>query len=169
VDVSVNTIKAWVSVLETSGIIYLLQPYHSNVSTRMIKTPKLYFLDTGLCCYLCGWSNVTALSNGAMNGAILETYVVAEILKSYWHNGKHAPLYFYRDKDKREIDLLIETDNTVYPIEIKRTAAPKTSDVRHFEALKKYGLNVGAGAIVCFYPTPMPLNSEVNIIPVGYV
>ena len=169
VDVSVNTIKSWISVLETSGLIYLLKPYHNNIAHRAVKTPKLYFLDTGLCCYLSGWESAGALSNGAMSGAILETYVISEIIKSYWHNGKQALLYFYRDKEKKEIDLLIENNGTFYPIEIKRTASPKVSDVKNIEALKRLGVQTGKGAIVCFYEKPLPLNREVDIIPVGCI
>jgi len=167
VDVSVNTIKSWISILETSGLVYMLYPYHNNITNRVVKTPKMYFIDTGLCCYLSGWESVTALSNGAMSGAILETYVVSEMLKSYWHNGKQARFYFYRDKEKREIDLLIERDNVFYPIEIKRTASPKPGDVKHFALLSKLGLNVGMGAIVCLYDGLLPLNESVNIIPIG--
>jgi len=169
VDVSVNTIKSWISILETSGLIYLLKPYHNNITNRVVKTPKLYFLDTGLCCYLSGWDSAGALSNGAMGGAILETYVVSEIIKSYLHNGKQAPLYFYRDKEKKEIDLLIESNGIFYPIEIKRTASPKFSDVKNFEVLKRLGVQAGKGALVCFYEKPLPLNREVDIIPVGYI
>ncbi|WNY25826.1 ATP-binding protein [Methanolapillus millepedarum] len=169
VDVSVNTIKSWISILETSGLIYLLQPYYNNIAKRATKTPKMYFLDTGLCCYLSGWDNADALSNGAMSGAILETYVVSEILKSYWYNGKQAGFYFYRDKDKDEIDLLIEQNGTFYPVEIKRTASPHQKDVANFEILEKIGLKKGKGAIICFYQNLLPLTKDVNIIPVGYI
>ena len=108
VDVDQKTIKAWISILETSGLVYLLQPYHNNVTSRMIKTPKLYFLDTGLCSYLTQWSSPESLEAGAMSGSIIETYMLTEILKSYWHNGKAAHFYFYRDRDQKEVDLLIE-------------------------------------------------------------
>jgi uncharacterized protein len=101
VDVSQNTVKSWISILQTSGLIYLLQPYYTNITSRAIKTPKLYFLDTGLCCYLTGWSTSETLETSAMSGAIFETYVVSEILKSYWHNGKQPQLYFYREKEKK--------------------------------------------------------------------
>lgn len=169
VEVSHNTVKAWLSILETSGLIYLLQPFHNNVASRAIKTPKLYFLDTGLCCYLSGWDNAAALSNGAMSGAMLETYVVSEILKSYRHNGLQASAYYYRDKDKKEVDLLIDKNGTLYPIEVKRTASPKESDVKAFEVLSKLKVKVGTGAIICLYPTPIPLTKEVNVVPVGYI
>ena len=169
VGVSANTIKSWISLLETSGLIYLLQPYHNNITHRAVKTPKLYFLDTGLCCYLSGWETVETLSTGAMSGAMLETYVISEILKSYWHSGESPNVYFYRDKEKREIDLLIERNGKFYPIEIKRTASPKESDVKNFNVLKSLNLPAGKGAIICFYDKFLPLNADVNIIPISYL
>jgi len=167
VGVSANTIKSWVSLLETSGLIYLLQPYYNNITHRAIKTPKLYFLDTGLCCYLSGWDTVGTLSTGAMSGAILETYVVSEILKSYWHSGEYPNIYFYRDKEKKEIDLLLSSNGKLYPIEIKRTASPKENDVKDFNILKSLNLPSGKGAIICFYDKLLPLNAEISIVPMA--
>ena len=169
VGVSANTVKSWLSLLETSGLTFMLQPYANNLIKRVVKTPKLYFYDTGLVCFLCGWVNAATLQNGAMNGAILETYVVSEILKSYHYNGKSVNAYFYRDKEKKEIDLLIERNGVFYPIEIKRTASPKESDVKSFGLLESKNLPVGKGAIVCFYENFLPLNREVNIVPVSYL
>jgi len=165
--VSQNTVKAWLSVLQTSGIVYLLQPYARNLTSRLIKTPKLYFLDTGLCCYLTGWNTPETLESGAMSGALLETYVVSEIIKSYWHNGMRPWLSFYRDKNACEIDLLIERNGVLHPVEIKKTAAPKDNDIRHFAALKNHGLATGHGAVVCFAPQRLPMNRDVDMIPVG--
>jgi predicted AAA+ superfamily ATPase len=167
VEVSVNTIKSWISVLETSGLIYLLQPYSNNRITRTVKTPKLYFTDTGLCCYLSGWETVKTLANGAMNGAILETYVFSEIVKSYRHNGKNIRIFFYRDSSKREIDFLLENDGTLYPIEVKRKASPTESDVKNFKILEETKLPIGTGAIICLSDISIPLNKNVNIIPVS--
>jgi predicted AAA+ superfamily ATPase len=169
VDISENTAKSWISLLETSGLIYLLQPYHTNLTKRAIKTPKLYFNDTGLCCYLCGWKTVETLSVGAMNGAIFETYVVTEILKSYWNLGKYAGFYFYRDKEKREIDLLISQDGLLYPVEIKRSANPNFDHVKNFSVLETLGIKAGQGALICFYENLLPLNRDVTIVPVGYL
>ena len=169
VEVSVNTIKSWVSVLETSGLIFLLPPYHNNIANRALKTPKLYFADTGLCCYLCGWETAKTLANGAMNGAMLETYVIAEIIKSYKHNGLYANVYFYRDRDKKEIDLLIERNGFFYPVEIKRSASPKIDDVKHFNLLSRIGLPVGKGALICLYDQLIPLDNETLIVPVSYL
>jgi predicted AAA+ superfamily ATPase len=143
-DVAPNTAKNWLSILQASGIVYLLEPWHSNVAKRLVKTPKLYFLDTGLCAYLTEWSSPETLEAGAMSGAVFETWVVAEIIKSYLHCGKQAPLYYYRDKDKLEIDLLIVVDGTIHPVEIKKTASPSKHDIRHFATLDKL-LDLGIG------------------------
>ncbi len=124
VGISPNTVKSWISVLETSGLIYLLQPYFNNFTKRAIKTPKLYFLDTGLCSYLIGIKNADVAEQTSINGALFETYVVSEILKSYWHNAKTPWIYFYRDTLGKEIDLLIEENSKIYPIEIKKTSTP---------------------------------------------
>ena len=169
VGVSPMTVHKWLSVLEASGIIYLLKPYHNNISKRLIKAPKLYFLDTGLCAYLTAWSSPKTLEVGAMSGAILETFVVAEILKSYWHNGKRAPLYYYRDKDKKEIDLLVIKDSIVYPLEIKKTSSPGVKDIQAFSTVKGLGISVGHGGVICLSELMMPINNEVSAIPVGFV
>lgn len=125
-DVAVDpkTVKAWLSVLERSGLVQLVYPYHNNITQRMIKTPKVYFLDTGLCAYLTDWDSPKTLEAGAMSGAVLETYVFTEILKSYWHNCKEAQIFFYRDKDQKEIDFIIEQNSTLYPIEVKKLSCP---------------------------------------------
>ena len=169
VDIDTKTAKAWLSVLEASGLVYLLQPYHRNLTKRMIKSPKLYFLDTGLAAYLTKWSSPESLEAGSMSGAILETWAVAEILKSYWHNGKEAPLYFYRDTDQKEIDLLIESDDTIYPIEIKKTATPSTQASKAFAAAGYLGKTVGPGAVLCLTPRDVPLTASVTAIPMGYL
>ncbi len=168
VDIDLKTAKSWLSVLRASGLIALVEPYHNNVTKRVVKTPKLYFLDTGLCAWLTGWSTPETLEAGAMNGAIFETYVFCEILKSYWHNGVYPSIYHYRDSDQSEIDLLIERDGTLYPIEIKKTATPSLNATRHFAVLKKQ-TKVGPGAVVCLRETDIPLSREVTAIPVGYL
>ena len=170
VDIDVKTAQAWTSILETSGIIKLLYPYYTNLTKRIIKTPKMYFLDTGLCSYLTGWDSVETLMNGAMRGNILETYVFVEILKSYWNNAKMTDnIYFYRDTDQKEIDFLIETNGNLYPIEVKRTANPSLSNVSAFKVLNKLNKPIGKGAVVCLYQTILPLNSEINIIPINKI
>lgn len=169
VDVDQKTAKAWLSVLETSGLVYLLPPWHSNLTKRLIKTPKLYFLDTGLCAYLTRWTSPAALEAGAMSGAILETYVLAEVLKSYWHNGRTPNLHFYRDRDGNEIDLLIEQDNRLHPVEIKKTATPSQRATRGFGTLHRLGLPVGAGALLCLRETDLPLAADLTAVPIHYL
>jgi len=164
-DVAPNTAKAWLSILQASGIVYLLEPWHSNLTKRLVKTAKLYFVDTGLCAYLTEWSSPQTLEAGAMSGSILETWVVAEILKSFLHNGRKAPLYFYRDKDKLEIDLLIFQDGTLHPLEIKKTGSPSKHDIRHFTALKKLSLPIGSGGLICLAEQDLPLAESVHCIP----
>jgi predicted AAA+ superfamily ATPase len=124
VGIKETVAKTWLNTLKGSGIITLLEPYFTNQTKRLIKTPKLYFMDTGLCAYLTRWTSPETLENGAMAGAMLETWVVSEIIKSFWHNGQVAPLYFYRDKEKREIDLLLEQNGILHPIEIKKNVHP---------------------------------------------
>ncbi len=167
--ISPPTAKIWLSLLETSGIIYLLKPYYTNLTKRLIKTPKLYFLDTGLASYLTDWSSPETLESGAMSGAILETFVVQEIIKSYWHDGKEAPLYYYRDKDKKEIDLLIIQDQTIYPLEIKKTSSPSKMSATNFSLLDKLSLAKGEGGIICLSEDIIPLASNLHAIPVSIV
>lgn len=169
VDIDVKTIKSWLSILETSGLIYMLQPYHTNVTSRLIKTPKLYFLDTGLCSYLTQWSTPESLEAGAMSGAILETYMLSEILKSYWHNGKTPHFYFYRDRDQKEVDLLIEADGSLYPVEFKKSASPSLNATKNFLSLEKLGHKIGFGAVVCLKQQDALLSRTVAAIPVGYL
>lgn len=168
-DVSPNTAKSWLSILNVSGIVYLLEPYFTNVTKRLIKTPKLYFLDTGLCAYLTKWSSPETLEAGAMSGAILETWILIELLKSYWHNGRRAPFYYYRDKDQKEIDLIIVQDGTIYPLEFKKTASPRKDDVRHFSVLKKLKLPVNAGGVICLAEQALPLTPSTCSIPVATI
>lgn len=170
-DVAIDnkTAKSWLSVLETSGLVYLLKPYYRNVTKRLIKTPKLYFLDTGLCTYLTKWPDPQSLEAGAMSGAILETWLFSEILKSYWHNGLEAPFYFYRDTDQKEIDLVIEQGNTLYPVEFKKTATPSKTASKHFPALEKLGKEIGHGAVLCFVGNHIPLSPTVSAIPVNHL
>ena len=166
-DIAPNTAKNWLSILEASGIVYLLPPYSANLTKRLVKRPKLYFLDTGLCSYLTNWSSPQTLETGAMGGAIFETWVIGEIVKSYFHNGKQPALYYYRDKDKKEIDLLIIRDDTAYPIEIKKTASPTRKHVRHFRVIERLGLRRGQGAVICFVEDILPLAKDINAIPVA--
>lgn len=169
VGVAPNTARHWLSVLQASGLVWLLEPHHTNLSKRLVKTPKLYFLDTGLAAYLTEWSTASTLEAGAMSGAIFETWVVSEMLKSWWHNGKQAPFYYYRDKDQKEIDVLIVRDGRLYPVEIKKTGQPGKDAVRHFGVLNKLGFDVARGAVICLAPERLPITGEADAIPAWQV
>jgi len=169
VDVSVPTAKAWLSVLVASYQVFLLQPYHTSVTKRLVKTPKLYFLDTGLCAYLTGWASPATLASGAMRGAIFETYVVGEVLKSWWHRARNPPLYFYRDRDGREIDLLFDIDGKLWPVEIKHAATIRREWASPFAALERLGKPVGPGAVICLTTEPIPVSRGVAALPIGVV
>jgi uncharacterized protein len=169
VDISVTTAKNWLSLLVSSFQVFLLPPYHSNITKRLVKTPKLYFLDTGLCTFLTGWTSPDTLQHGAMSGAIFETYVVSEILKSWWFHAEQPHLYYYRDKDGREIDLLIIRDNTIYPTEIKRAATVQRSWLKHFSALDRFPLERGAGAVICLHDRIQDIDARTQAIPVGAI
>lgn len=164
-----KTAKSWLSVLETSGLVYLLKPYHRNATKRLVKSPKLYFLDTGLCTYLTKWPTPDSLEAGAMSVAILETYLFSEILKSYYHNGVEPYFYYYRDLDQKEVDLMIETGDSLYPVEFRKTATPSATASKHFHLLEKLGKKVGHGAVFCFVEQDVALSEDVTAIPVGYL
>lgn len=161
--ISSPTAKKWLSILVSSGVVALVQPYHSNMLKRVIKSPLLHFLDTGLCAYLLRWNNPEALERGAMAGAFFESYVFSEIYKSWIFAGKEPPIYYYRDKDQKEIDLLIEQNGELYPVEIKKTASPSKGDLKHFRLLKD--IRTGNGALVCMAKEPLPLDEKNWSIP----
>jgi uncharacterized protein len=167
----VKTVKAWMSVLESSGLVYLLEPYYNNFNKRLVKTPKLYFLDTGLACWLLGWNTPKQLFNGAMWGHIFESFVFSEILKSYYNDGiVKPPLYYYRDTDKNEIDLLIANGDTLHPVEIKTSSDPKKSMVKAFRQIDNIpGIQKGTGALICLAKERLPLTEDVWIIPVWMI
>ena len=168
-DINQKQAKDWLGILETLGVIFYLHPYSNNLLKRLVKTPKLYFFDSGLVCYLTRWSSAETLEYGAMNGAILENYVVSEIAKTYLNCGKEPYLYYYRDKDAREIDIVLEHDGVLNPIEIKKTAAPGMELTRVFSLLDKASVPRGAGAIVCMKPQLSALDRENFIVPVWMI
>lgn len=168
VNISSPTAKTWVSILERSGIIFILRPYHSNVTKRMVKTPKIYFMDTGLASYLCRWPNGETIQNGIMAGAFLETYVVSEIVKSYFNCGKQTDLFYYRDIDKKEVDLLISEGDRLYPIEIKKSKQPENAD-KNFGVLKKLGLDIRPGIILCLSDELVPYNRDSWYCPISLI
>ncbi len=163
-DVSPQTAKNWLSILEASFIVHLVPPYHNNITKRLIKTPKLYFTDTGFCAFLTSWTSPETLMHGAMSGAIFETWVVGEILKSYWNKGRMAPMFFYRDKDGNEIDLLMVKDNQLYPVEIKTAATIRRDWGKSFKQLDKFG-QTGLGAVICLTDKPLYINPSAIAIP----
>ena len=165
--VSQPTAKQWLSVLVASGLVFLLEPYFNNVLKRVIKTPKLYFMDTGLCAYLTRWTTPEVLEGGAMSGAFLETWVVTELIKTWYNQGRRPPLYFYRDKDQQEIDLLVLEDQVVFPFEIKKSAAPGRDAVRQFRALAADGMQVGTGGVLCLCREMIPIDAKNWLVPVG--
>ena len=164
IGVSPNTAKNWLSILQASFQVYLLEPYYKNITKRMIKAPKLYFLDTGLLAYLTGWKTPETMMSGAMAGAFFETYVVSEILKSWWGRGMEAPIWYWRSKDKEEIDVLMDVDGSLYPIEIKLTATPTFS---HVSTLQKFMMSTRTkkGFLICLSDKRFPLTSSIDIIP----
>lgn len=170
-DADINQVQAknWLGILETLGIIFYLHPYSNNLLKRLVKTPKLYFYDTGLICYLTKWSSAETLESGAMNGAILENYVVAEIMKTYLNSGKEPYLYYYRDKDAKEIDIVIEHDGVLNPIEIKKTSNPGTELVKAFEALDKASTPRSKGAVICMKPELGAIDRDNYIVPVWMI
>ena len=165
VGISQPTVKNWLSVLQASGIIYFLQPYFKNVTKRLIKSPKMYFMDTGLASYLAGWTVPEALESGISSGAFFETFVIGEIIKSYWHNGEKPNLYFFRDENNNEIDLLIFKNGKFYPVEIKKHATPGKSDIGAFKIFEKIE-PLGYGCEICLTQDLQPLSPEATAISV---
>lgn len=165
-DINLKQAKDWMEILETLGIIFYLHPYSNNMLKRLVKTPKYYFYDTGLVAYLTKWSSPETLENGAMNGAILENYVVSEIRKSYLNSGKEPFMYYYRDKDAREIDIVLEHDGELNPIEIKKSANPAPEILRNFSVLEKTGLKRGKAAVICMKMELSAFDQENYIVPV---
>lgn len=170
-DADINQVQAknWLGILETLGIIFYLHPYSNNMLKRLVKTPKLYFYDTGLVCYLTRWSSPQTLACGAMNGALLENYVVAEIRKTYLNCGKEPYLYYYRDKDAKEIDMVLEHDGVLNPIEIKKTANPGKELIRVFGLLDQASVPRAKGAVICMKPGLGAIDRDNYIVPVWMI
>jgi len=168
-DINQKQAKEWLLILETLGIIFYLHPYSNNLLKRLVKTPKLYFYDTGLVCYLTKWSSAETLESGAMNGAILENYVVSEIAKTYLNCGQQPFMYYYRDKDAKEIDIVLEHDGILNPIEIKKTSNPGTELTKVFGLLDKASVSRGKGAVICMKPKLGVIDRDNYIIPVWMI
>lgn len=179
--ISAPTAKKWLSILVSSHIVALVQPYHNNVLKRVVKMPLLHFLDTGLVAYLLRWGTPEALERGAMSGAIFESYVFSEIYKSYLNAGKEPPIFYYRDKDQREIDLLIYQNGTLSPIEIKKAASPGRTAVKNFRVLDQVGtaepfdgletlkVEIGTGSVVCLAADLLPIDEKNWYVPVWLI
>ena len=179
--ISAPTAKKWLSVLVSSQLAALVQPYYNNILKRAIKTPVLHFLDTGLCAYLLKWGSAETLETGPMSGTFFESWVFSEIYKSYINAGKEPPLYYYRDKEKREIDILIYSDAVLYPIEVKKAASPGKESIRNFNALdpvtepeqfgelEQFKVEIGGGAVVCMANDLLPLDQKNWLVPVWLI
>lgn len=168
-EIDQTTAKNWLHVLEALGIIFLLEPYSNNVLKRTVSTPKLYFYDSGIVCYLTRWSSPETAMEGAMSGALLENYTVAEIIKTYQNAGQEPFLYYYRDKDAREIDLILERDGKLFPIEIKKMATPPKKLTKVFDLIDKSPLQRGTGAILCMADQLGAFDQNNLIVPISLI
>lgn len=168
-EIDQTTAKNWLHVLEALGIIFLLEPYSNNVLKRTVSTPKLYFYDSGIVCYLARWSSPETAMEGAMSGALLENYTVAEIIKTYQNAGQEPFLYYYRDKDAREIDLILERDGKLFPIEIKKMASPPKKLTKVFDLIDKSPLQRGTGAILCMADQLGAFDQNNLIVPISLI
>lgn len=164
-SVSVNTAKEWLGLLEASGLVFLLQPYYKNISKRLIKCPKIYFLDTGLICYLTGWKTEETALKGAMAGALFETFIVSELIKSFWNHGMEAPMWHYRTKEKEEVDILIDQDGKLYPIEIKLASKITGDDLKGIKSLKRDHLSVGKSCFICAADHSYLVDKDITAVP----
>ena len=168
-EIDQTTAKNWLHVLEALGTIFLLEPYSNNVLKRTVSTPKLYFYDSGIVCYLTRWSSPETAMEGAMSGALLENYTVAEIIKTYQNAGQEPFLYYYRDKDAREIDLILERDGKLFPIEIKKMASPPKKLTKVFDLIDKSPLQRGTGAILCMADQLGAFDQNNLIVPISLI
>ena len=171
VGIDSKTADRWLSVLAASGLIFLLPPYSRNTIKRIVKRPKLYFMDAGLACYLSLWNDPKTLERSAMAGAFFETYVVSEIVKQYSNAGIDVPgrFSYYRDNNGREIDLIIAENGTLYPVEIKKTAEPGKDAIRNFDVLDDMPDRRGPGAVICLSPIPYPIDDANMAVPIGAI
>ena len=167
--VTVPTSKAWLSILVSSGLVYLLEPYLSSELKRLTHIPKIIFMDTGLACFLAGWESAKELQLSSNAGHYLETFIISEIIKSYNARGIKPNISYYRDKEKNEIDLILYKNNTLYPFEIKKTASPNKTMIKNFEKLNQSKKNIGTGGIICFYDKLLKLDEKNYIIPISSI
>lgn len=168
-NVSVPTVKEWINILQSMGIICLLEPFSNNELKRLIKTPKLYFCDTGLCAYLSMWTSMETLMNGAASGHFYENYVVSEFLRMYACSKNKTNMTFYRDTNQKEIDIILEANGIIHPLEIKKNSNPEKKSISSFHLLEKSSLKVGEGGIICMATKPFPLDEKNSIIPCNII
>ncbi|MFV2070070.1 MAG: ATP-binding protein [Pirellulales bacterium] len=168
-QIAVSTAREWLELLEATFQIYRLRPYYRNLSKRQIKTPKLYFLDTGLAAYLTGWKTPETAASGAMAGQLFENSVVSELVKSYWHRGRDAPLWFWRTKDKKEIDVILEEGGRLHPLEVKLTGSPTIAMAKHILALRDSEPSIRDGTIVCLAEQSLPLRKGITVLPASWI
>lgn len=167
--ISVPTAINWLSILTTSGLVYLLEPFMSSSLKRLTHIPKIIFMDTGLACYLSGFSSAKELQMSSNSGHFLESFIISEIVKSYNAKGIRPNISYYRDKEKNEIDLLFYKNDTLFPFEIKKTALPTKEMIKNFKKIKNHGKKIGQGGIICFYDTLTKLDDDNYIVPISSV
>lgn len=170
-EISVTTVNDWISILSNTGLIMLLEPYSTNIIKRVVKRPKIYFMDTGLACYLTKYPNAEILESSAYSGHIFETYVISEIIKSYTNEGKDAKryLYYYRDNNGSEIDLIIDNNGKLYPIEIKKSKNPNRDSIKNFNVLQNIDKKIGNGIILCMIDEIFPIDKNNYLVPIDYI
>jgi predicted AAA+ superfamily ATPase len=169
VGVAVNTVRDWMELLVATFQVLPLRPYYGDLGKRQIKAPKLYFSDTGLVCHLVGWRSAETAASGAMAGALFENHVVAELHRSYAHRGFEPPLWYWRDKERREVDIVIVEDGRLFPIEVKLTASPSRRDVSGVEALMRLGAEPAEAALVCLCAQRTALGPGVDAVPAAHL
>lgn len=179
--ITAPTAKKWLLILVSSHIVALVQPYYNNLLKRVVKMPLLHFLDTGLLAYLLKWETPEVLERGAMAGQFFESFVFSEIYKSYLNQGKEPPIFYYRDKDQKEIDLLLFQNGCIYPIEIKKSASPGKAAIKNFGVLdpiqeperigkmEELKVTVGVGNVICLAGDLLPLDGKNWYVPVGLI
>lgn len=170
-QIDIKTAQSWLSLLVTSGLVHLLPPYHNNAIKRIIKRPKIIFMDTGLAAYLAHWTDAKTMALSPVAGSFFETYVIADIIKGYAHHGLDPAgrLFYYRDDRQREIDLMIIENGTVYPIEIKTHSNPGQEAIRHFSVTDGFGLARGPGAVICNSKNLLPIKGNDWMVPLSYL
>lgn len=169
IGITDKTVKTWLDVLVTSGIVYLLEPYMNSKLKRITHMPKVIFMDSGLCSYLVDFPSARDLQLSSLSGHYLETFIISEIIKSYNAIGEDPNITYYRDKDKNEIDLIFSKGNKLYPFEIKKTAMPTTAMIKSFKFLENTGKEIAPGGIICFYDNLIHLDEKNYIIPISSV